>query len=223
MTRARPTLYVLLSIVAAAAAVLSFSALDGLARLCGFTPSLAWLLPVVLDAGAAAGSLAWLAPWTPPAARAYGRALALALLAASVGGNALGHGLEAFKVAPAWWVVVGVSAISPAVLGALVHLTVVAGRPPARTVADLVAEQAGETTSTPPGAPTTEDSDPGESPTRVALHLAPPPSTPGDDVENKVAAKVAEIVARDGGRRTVMKELGVTEYEARKLLEKARA
>jgi hypothetical protein len=223
MTRARPTLYVLLAIVAAAAAVLSFSALRDLAALCGFSPALAPLLPVVLDAGAAAGSLAWLAPWTPPAARAYGRALALALLAASVGGNALGHGLEAFGVAPAWWVVVGVSAISPAVLGALVHLTVVAGRPPARTVADLVAERDTETPSVPPTPPPTEDPNPGESPTRVTLHLAPAPSTPGDDVETGTVERVAGIVAEGGGRRTVMKELGVSEYEARKLLERARA
>lgn len=223
MTRARPTLYVLLAIVAAAAAMLSFSALRDLAALCGFSPTLAWLLPVVVDAGAAAGSLAWLAAWTPLAARAYGRALALTLLITSVGGNALGHGLDAFRVAPAWWVVVAVSAIPPLVLGALVHLTVVAGRPPTRTVADLVAQRDTETPSSPPTPPITEDSGPGETPTRVALHLAPPPSTPGEGVENEVAARVAEIVARDGGRRTVMKELGVSEYEARKLLERARA
>lgn len=211
MTRHRATLYGLLAVVAAAAAVLSFSALDQLGRACGFG-GLSALLPVVLDAGAAAGSLAWLAPWTPPGARSYGRALALILLASSVAGNALGHGLEAYRVAPAWWVVVAVSAISPAVLGALVHLVVLAGRPPARTVGDLVAQRAGEVA--------------GESPTRVALHLAPPPAASGEDVETDVATgpveRVAEIVAKGGGRRTVMAELGVSEYEARKLLEQHR-
>ena len=57
---ARLILLALLAVVAAAAAVLSFSALRDLAQLCGFAPELAWLLPVVVDAGAAAGSLVWL-------------------------------------------------------------------------------------------------------------------------------------------------------------------
>ena len=54
---ARVVLSGLLLVVAAAAAVLSFAALRDLALLCGFAPTLAWLLPVVVDAGAAAGSL----------------------------------------------------------------------------------------------------------------------------------------------------------------------
>jgi hypothetical protein len=56
----RLLVFFLLAVVAAAAAVLSFSALRDLALRCGFAPELAWLLPVVLDAGAAAGSAAWL-------------------------------------------------------------------------------------------------------------------------------------------------------------------
>ena len=56
-------------------------------------------------------------------------ALSLALLGLSVAANALGHGLAAFALAPAWWVVVVVSAIAPAVLGAVVHLAVLVGRP----------------------------------------------------------------------------------------------
>ena len=60
MIHQRTLLYGLLAVVAAAAAVLSFAALRDLALLCGFSPWLAWLLPVVIDAGAAAGSLAWL-------------------------------------------------------------------------------------------------------------------------------------------------------------------
>lgn len=225
MTRAR-VLYALLAVVATAAAVLSFAALRDLALLCGFGSGLAPLLPVVIDAGAAAGSLAWLAPWTAPAATRYGRALALVLLTASVGGNALGHGLDAYRLAPAWWVVVVVSALAPAVLGALVHLVVLVGRPvgvsPPATVGELVAAKGGE-----------EWRGTGEdvaetAPTRVALRLAPPPPpTPGDDVEmvevDDLAARVAEIVARDGGRRTVMEELGVSEYKARRLLDEHKA
>lgn len=126
---ARTVLYVLLFVVAAAAAVLSFAALRDLALVCGFSPRLAWLLPVVVDAGAAAGSLVWLGGWSAHSARRFARALALGLLGLSVAANALGHGLAAFALAPAWWVVVVVSAIAPAVLGAVVHLSVLVGRP----------------------------------------------------------------------------------------------
>jgi hypothetical protein len=125
---ARVVLFGLLGVVAAAAAVLSFAALRDLALLCGFSPQLAWLLPVVVDAGAAAGSLVWLGGWAVSSARRFARALALALLGSSVAANALGHGLAAFALAPPWWVVVIVSAVAPAVLGAVVHLAVLVGR-----------------------------------------------------------------------------------------------
>jgi len=125
---ARIVLFGQLAVVATAAAVLSFSALRDLALLCGFAAELAWLLPVVVDAGAAAGSLVWLGGRTHHLARRFASALALTLLGLSVGANALAHGLEAYRLAPAWWVVVAVSAIAPAVLGAVVHLAVLVGR-----------------------------------------------------------------------------------------------
>ena len=50
---------------------------------------LAWLLPVVVDAGAAAGSLVWLGGRAHELARRFARALALTLLGLSVGANAL--------------------------------------------------------------------------------------------------------------------------------------
>ncbi|MCW2899241.1 MAG: hypothetical protein JWO67_1506, partial [Streptosporangiaceae bacterium] len=93
---ARTALYGLLTVVAGASAVLSFAALRDLALLCGFSPWLAWLLPVVVDAGAAAGSLVWLGGWATAPARRFGRVLAVALLGASVAGNAVGHALEAY-------------------------------------------------------------------------------------------------------------------------------
>ena len=128
----RGTLYVLLTVVAGAAAMLSFAALRDLALLCGFTPALAWLLPVVVDAGAAAGSLVWLGARTGELARRFARRLALGLLGLSVAANALGHGLAAFVLLPPWWVVVILSGIAPAVLGAMVHLAVLVGRPDGR-------------------------------------------------------------------------------------------
>src|SRR3954453_12067789 len=69
----RTTLYLLLAIVAGAAAMLSFAALRDLAELCGFARVLAWLLPVVVDAGAAAGSLVWLRAGTGQRARRVAR------------------------------------------------------------------------------------------------------------------------------------------------------
>ena len=112
--------------VAGAAAVLSFAALRDLAALCGFGPALAPLLPVTVDAGAAVASLVWLGRWAPGPARRFARGLALALLGGSVAGNALGHGLVAYSARPHWLVVVAVSAVAPAVLGAVVHLATLA-------------------------------------------------------------------------------------------------
>ncbi len=121
----RVVLFALLAVVAAAAAVLSFSALRDLGLACGFDPHLAWLLPLVVDAGAAAGSVTWLSQ-PPGAARWFGRRLAVVLLLASVAGNAVGHVLEAYHVVASWPLVVAVSALAPAVLASVVHLVVLA-------------------------------------------------------------------------------------------------
>ena len=205
----RATLYGLLLVVAGAAAMLSFAALRDLAELCGFAPVLAWLLPVVVDAGAAAGSLVWLGERTGEPARRFARRLALGLLGLSVAANALGHGLAAFVLRPPWWVVVLLSGIAPAVLGAMVHLAVLVGRPaePAQLdvdetdcigQAEAAEDEAAEPEQDPaPGVPAVEpvsDQDP-------ALTL----------------------IAAGAGRRRLSRELGVTEYEARRLLERARS
>lgn len=178
--RGRAVLYGLLLVVATAAAVLSFAALRDLALLCGFAPSLAWLLPVVVDAGAAAGSLVWLGGAVTAGARRFARSLALTLLGLSVAANALGHGLAAYRQEPAWWVVVVVSAVAPAVLGAVVHLAVLVGR--------LAPPEGGE----------------------------PEPEVEIDD------DRAAELIAAGAGRRRISRELGVSEYEARRLIDRAR-
>ncbi|MBW0114045.1 DUF2637 domain-containing protein [Pseudonocardia abyssalis] len=175
----RAMLYGLLAVVAGAAAVLSFAALRDLALVCGFSPQLAWLLPVVVDAGAAAGSLVWLGGRTGRSARTFARSLALALLTLSVAANALGHGLAAFALAPAWWVVVIVSAVAPAVLGAVVHLAVLVGR--------------------------VDDMDVPE---------------PNDSA--RPAERVGDLIAAGAGRRRLARELGISEYEARQLLDRTR-
>lgn len=188
-------LYGLLGLVALAAVVLSFDALHGLALLCGFSRGLAPLLPVTIDAGAAAGSLVWLTR-PPGAARVFGRALALVLLAGSVAGNALGHGLDAYAARPAWWVVVVVSAVPPAVLAAVIHLGVLAARPaahpgPAQTVPVPAADRAGD-----------------DGPASAELVR----------LETRRTDRAAELIAAGAGRRRLARELDISEHEARQLL-----
>ena len=196
---AQRILFGLLVVVAAAAAVLSFAALRDLALVCGFPAHLAWLLPVVVDAGAAAGSLVWLGGWARPPARSFARALALGLLGLSVAANALDHGLAAYRLAPAWWVVVIVSAVAPAVLGAVVHLAVLVGRPDPAPPDDDV---------------TRDDYEAGSLDENGLSQLwrdAPP-----------VTDRAAELIAAGAGRRRLSRELDITEYEARRLIERAR-
>lgn len=177
-------LYVLLLVVALAAAVLSFDALHGLAILCGFTPKLSPLLPITVDAGAAAGSFVWLRGEAPAQARRFARVLALVLLGGSVAGNALGHGLSAYAARPAWWVVVLVSAVPPAVLGAVVHLAVLAGR----------------------------SGDDREQTSVVELDQAQPGSA-----SDPLVARAHELGITDAGRPTLIRELGISDYQAKKL------
>jgi hypothetical protein len=206
------SLSALLAVVALAAAVLSFDALHGLAVLCGFSPWLAPLLPVTVDAGAAAGSLVWLRGKAPGPARRFARVLALVLLAGSVAGNALGHGLTAYGAAPAWWVVVVVSAVPPAVLGAVVHLAVLAGRSTGPAVEPIVVRQLDEV------------------PLAALEHLDDPdpaewwdeaPEAGVDRVDE--APTLAELVAAGAGRRKIARTLGIPESRARTLLEQHRA
>jgi hypothetical protein len=196
---AQRILFGLLMVVAAAAAVLSFAALRDLAFVCGFSAHLAWLLPVVVDAGAAAGSLVWLGGRAHRTARSFARVLALGLLGLSVAANALGHGLAAYRLAPTWWVVVIVSAVAPAVLGAVVHLAVLVGRHEPAPPDDDVTRDAHDTRSL------------DENGLSQLWHAAPP-----------VTDRAAELIAAGAGRRRLSRELEITEYEARRLIERAR-
>lgn len=189
----RTVLFGLLLVVATAAAVLSFAALRDLALVCGFTARLAWLLPLVIDAGAAAGSLVWLGGWAAGSARRFARLLALALLGLSVAANALGHGLAAYGLAPPWWVVVAVSAVAPAVLGAVVHLAVLVGR----------------------SEPLVED-EPTEPFDEHDWWATAPPAGDGTD------GRASELITAGVGRRRLSRELGVSEYQARQLLDRVR-
>lgn len=201
----RTVLYLLLTVVAGCAAVLSFSGLYGLALVCGFTWWAAPLLPLVIDAGAAAGTLAWLT--RDGRARRFGRVLALGLLAASVAGNAVGHVLVAYSWAPAWWLVVAVSGVAPAVLGAVVHLAVLAAQGSTAGAALPV-----EAFDDPAEGGDARDED-GLS--RLWADAPPAGDPPGDD-------RAAELIAAGVGRRTLARELGIPESRARALLAESR-
>lgn len=115
----------LLAGVGAAAAVLSFAAIRDLGTRCGFDPALAWLLPVTVDAGAAAGAIVWLARRVAPAdARTFAQWLCLTLLGLSVAANGVDHYLSADALTAPLALIVVVSAVAPATLGAVVHLVV---------------------------------------------------------------------------------------------------
>lgn len=205
---ARRSLAALLAVVAAAAAVLSFAALRDLALLCGFSRGLAWLLPVVVDAGAAAGTLVWLGG---RAAWVSARRLALTLLGVSIAANALSHGAEAWESGRPWWVVVVacvVSGLAPAVLGAVIHLAVRYWR------GEQVVESPQVTT------PELVDS-PAVSPA-VALHLAGPGEVgdePGDGVDED---RAAQLIAEGTGRRKLAREMGLSEHDARLLIDRVK-
>ena len=202
-------LYAPLLAVAAAAAVLSFDALRGLALLCGFAPWLAWLLPVTIDAGAGAGAVAWLGRHDG-AGRRFGRWLALALLATSVAGNALGHALAAYATRPHWGVVVAVSAVAPAVLGAVVHLAVLIQRDQAQRADGGSGGDASQSF------PTRRHGSP-------VVAATPPdqPDTPAPDPAP--IDRVRELVAAGAGRSRVASELDITEAKARTLIGQVRA
>ncbi|MFC5997094.1 DUF2637 domain-containing protein [Pseudonocardia hispaniensis] len=222
----RIPLYGLMVIVAVCAAVLSFSALRDLALLCGFTAELAPMLPIVVDAGAAAGSIIWLGRASPGGARSYGRALALILLSGSVGGNALGHGLAAYSARPHWLVVVAVSAIAPATLAALVHLAVLVGRAsPAITEESVMPDRTDIPIWHPVHAPvpampaeTEAERDVASAAARTLSVVPSAGDEQGDDLDGRAAA----LVAAGAGRRRLARELAISEHEARQLLARLR-
>lgn len=112
-----------MGLVALAAAALSYQSLAHLGTLCGYG-GLAWLYPLVVDAGAAASCAAWL--------QTRGRqplVMTWALLAVSVVLNGTTHYLTSTGTAPSWLLVVAVAAVPPTVLGLTVHLAVDMRRP----------------------------------------------------------------------------------------------
>lgn len=225
-----------LVIVASCAVAVSFAGLFGLAVLCSFSPELAALVPVLVDAGAGVATVVWLAGDVPPAARRYARRLALGLLSVSVVGNAASHALVAYGARPHWLVVVAVGALAPAVLAAVIHLAalvkagcgevadvpvvgrtpVLVGMPGFRFTerVPVVDEAACESVAD-------ELADGlGVAPARLAVagNEVLVADADGPDDEDEVLAKARELAAAGAGRPKLVKELGLKDHVARQIV-----
>ncbi len=116
--------YLLVIVVGATVLLVSAYYLLRLAVLVHMPGWLAWSLPVALDAGAAGATLCWVSA-RGATARAWGRALALGALVASLAGNALSHLIEADLIRVTPLLVILIGAVYPAMLWAMVHLALV--------------------------------------------------------------------------------------------------
>jgi hypothetical protein len=180
-----------MAVVALAAALLSYQSLAHLGWLAGYG-DLSFLYPIVVDAGAAASCATWL--------HSKGRQPLLmtwCLLAVSVVLNGTVHYLESTHTPPSWLLVVAVAAVPPTVLGLCVHLAVGMG-----------------------GSAHSDLARPAHT-LQVRDHVAES-TTPRDvstgDAEARTCDPLAELISQGAGRRKVADVLGVSEYQARKLM-----
>lgn len=142
-----------IGVVAAAAAVVSFAALRQLAERANVPPSLAWLLPVAIDATIVVATRVWLIGGAGRRVVGYARFLALGALALSVAGNAAEHAMTAYRVVAPWWVLVAVSAVPPVALGATVHLAALLANDTREHVTEATTSPAAEKSATRATAP----------------------------------------------------------------------
>ena len=211
------------TLVWASAAVMSFAGLDGLATSCLIAPTIAWLLPLVIDVGVAVAVWVWRRGVNPEASRLAGR-MTWSLLVLTILGNGSHLGMEASHLTPPWWVAAVVGAIPPAVAGAVAHLLVLLARTAdvpmslinGHPASDRVTSPEPRGTTVPPApmSPATATTPPSK-PKRVA------PTPDKTSAETKARALVAENPTI--GRRALMVQTGLSDYQARKLLESERA
>jgi hypothetical protein len=137
----------LLIVIGLAAAALSFASIAGLAIQCGIPPELAWLLPIVIDAGVVAGTIVWLSRRLFPNedARRLAAGYTVSLLVVSIAANVTNHVLAVEHLSASLWVIIPVSAIAPATVFVIVHLAVTALRPARLPVADRGHEDSANT------------------------------------------------------------------------------
>lgn len=188
------------------AATLSFSGLDGLAQSCYISPTLAPLMPLVIDVGVAVAAWVWRRGVNPDAARLAGR-MTWSLLVLTVVGNGSHLGMEASHVLPPWWAAAIVGAVPPAVAGAVAHLLVLLGRGDVQLDVQepVICAQEPEVIAQRKPAPAPSR------PKRTSV------AAPTDRTVSETRA--AALLASGAGRRRISRELGVSEHQARVLLE----
>lgn len=210
-----------IAVVGIAAAILTFTTLRDLALACGITGELwklklAYLVPVTVDAAGIIATRVWLRGTDRPEAVRFARWLAWSCIAGSVVGNAGQHGMAAYHLIVPWWVVVLVSAVPPAMLGAVVHLGHL------RTGVDRSADRSTEE----PVQAVIErtDSVPTETPELPEATEAPEPARPAgvDRTDADLLADIRRIADRIGERptaRRIRTELKVGPTRANRLLD----
>jgi hypothetical protein len=208
-----------LVVVLAAAAVLSFAALRDLAIAVRVHEQLAFLLPIAVDAGAAVSCTVWLSPAVQQDARRFACWLTWLLLGATVIGNAAQQGMHAHGITPPWQVAVLVGAISPAIVGGVVHLLVLVNRStagpkledePVEELSQLDDRGLSRFWETAPATEVVER--PVSKPPRKSLPAAPV------DIDPELEKRARELIANGSGRVVLQQELRISEYRAKQLV-----
>lgn len=116
-------------VVAVSTAILSFSTLRKLGQAIGLGDFPSYLFPIGFDFAVLAFTRAWLHPGLSKSTRNAAAAMAIFTITASVVGNSIEH-LRSIKPGePLWWTVTVLcfSALTPLVLGLVVHLAAMVG------------------------------------------------------------------------------------------------
>ena len=181
-----------LAVVLTAAAVLSFANLRDLAASCGVAASLAFLLPVTVDAGSAVSTRAWLSKRADPESERFARGMTWVQLSLTVILNAAHQGMVAYGITPPWWMAVVVGAIPAGTVGACVHLAVLLGRTQDSTGAVVASPAA-------PVAPATHNSDVSVEPTPSAS--SPERPTVEESMKQPAAPRRSTGIAKTAAQR----------------------
>ncbi len=113
-----------LGVAAVSAAFSSFDGLRSLAEAAHWSPYMAPLFAIGIDAYALAAIRVWLARSTAPQAAAFARKNAIGAVVLSLSGNAIWHLINAGLLAVTWPVVLGVGSVPPVILGMTTHLSI---------------------------------------------------------------------------------------------------
>lgn len=233
-----------LAVVLAAAAALSFDALRSLALTVGIPSRFAWLLPISIDAGAAVSCGVWLGGRSTETAARFAGRMTRTLAAVTVLANASALAMHAYGIRPPWWVAALVGAIPPSIVVSAVHLEVLLTRAgddrqdrqeTARPGAEVPAELA--ELPAPGEGPADEWVDPWERWAGDESSAGDELATAGDESpadrqdrhqddhrdpgheDDALTARARELVAAGAGRPRLMRELAITDHQARRLLD----